>query len=1062
MAHKSQLAAQQPGNNPLEGVITWFAQNPVAANLLLISILALGLFSLTSLRKEAFPSIEPNKVTVSVNYDSGDAKQAEEGIAIKIEDALETVSGIKRITSKSNAYGSTVTIEKKTGYPLDDLLNDVKTNVDAIYNFPLAAENPVIDKARKKDHALWVQFYGDAGRTTFQQLAEKLKNELLAQSEITDLEIKAKVNPMISVEVDEIKLQAYGLTLSDVTDAINAESLTPVSTSLRNKNKTVRLKASAQAYRQLEFSQLPLITTTDGTLITLGDVALVQDTFEDVTYSLSRYNQQPGMAIEIVMGEQGDLIKAVEQASDVVKKWQTNGALPEGVFLETWSDESILIKDRLALLADNALSGVALVFIVLALFLNIRVAFWVAAGIPFVFFGTLYFMTDSFMALSINELTTFGFIMALGIVVDDAVVVGESIYTTRREAEDSLGSTVKGTMKVAIPTLFGVLTTVAAFACLSNVAGDLGQIFSQFAAVVTICLLLSMVESKLILPCHLAHVNTHKSPPKGILGSWSRIQHGADAGLEWFNKKVYRNMIEWALKLRYAIIFGFITVFILVIGMPMNGTVRTSFFPEIAGGTVTSNLVMQNDASFGQTDANLRTIEAAAIHADLLLRENKGVEETQIGSLQLIADADSTGKITVELIDSPAYSAVEFKNEWTRMSGELEGVKKVNFLAYKHMVDNFKVELKAGDYATVKQAGDQLLARLKAMPAVSGIDHNLSPGQPQFRFTVTEQGRALGMNSASLSKQVLESFGGDIVQRYQRNTDEVKVRVRYPERKRQTLADIMQARVRTPAGTLVPLSVVANITSEYQQDEITRINSLRAVYITAALDKNQISPSELVAQLEATLVPELEKQFSDLNIYFAGEAEQKADTMASMAEMFMLALLIIYVLLAVPLKSYTQPILIMLAIPFGIVGAILGHWWNDLTISILSLFGILALSGVVVNDSLLLVSRFNELIKQKSLSLHDAIVEACTSRLRAVFLTSLTTFVGLSPILAETSLQAQFLIPAAASLGYGIVFATVITLVLIPALLFIQVEVGVLLSTLKVNLFKTRKLVTKC
>ena len=1060
--HDEQQSLAYTSTSPLEGMISWFAHNSVAANLLLVSILALGLFSLTSLRKEAFPSIEPNRVTVQVNYDSGDAKQAEEGIAVKIEEALETVSGIKRITSVSNAFGSTVTIEKATDYPLDTLLDDVKTNVDAIYNFPVDAEKPIIEKSKRRDHAIWVQFYGDADRGTFQQLAERMKKELLAQSQISDLEIKGKIDPMISVEVVETKLQAYGLTISDVSNAINAESSTPVSTSLRDQDKTVRLKASTQAYRRGEFSQIPLITLSDGTLIELGDVASVTDTFEDDSFSLSRYNQQAAMAIQVIMGDQGDLIKAVDQARSVVEQWQVNGMLPEGVNLEVWSDESLLIKDRLSLLAKNALSGVALVFIVLALFLNIRVAFWVAAGIPFVFFGTLYFMTDGFMALTINEITTFGFIMALGIVVDDAVVVGESIYTTRREEGDSVQSTVKGTMKVAVPTLFGVLTTVAAFASLANVSGDLGQIFAQFATVVTICLLLSMVESKFILPSHLAHLDTRKSEPKGIFALWTRIQQGADTGLEWFNRVIYRNAIEWALKLRYAIVFGFITLFILVMGMPMTGAVRIAFFPDIAGGTVVSELVMQNDASFGQTDSNLRTIETAAIHADLLLRENKGIKESQIASMQLLADGDRTGEITIELVDQAGYTAKEFKDEWVRMSGQLEGVKKVKFLSSRHMVDNFKVELKAEDYGTVKQAGDQFLQRLNATPGVSGIDHNLSPGQPQFRFTLTKQGRALGMDSANLSKQVLEAFGGDIVQRYQRNTDEVKVRVRYPKQKRQTLADIMEARVRTPNGTIVPLSVVANITSEYQQDEITRINNLRSVYITAALDKNVISPNELVAQFEASLVPELKQQLKGLNIYFAGEAEQQADTTASMVEMFMLALLIIYVLLAVPLKSYVQPVLIMLAIPFGIVGAILGHWWNDLTVSILSLFGILALSGVVVNDSLLLVSKFNELIKDKSLSLHDAIVKACSSRLRAVLLTSITTFAGLSPILAETSLQAQFLIPAAASLGYGIVFATMITLILIPALLFIQMEVSVLFTKVKTTLFKTDKLVSEC
>ncbi|QUM78541.1 efflux RND transporter permease subunit [Moritella sp. 24] len=1028
--------------NPLQGLISWFASNSVAANLLLISIILLGVMALGNLRKEAFPSIEPDTIRVSVNYDSGDAKQAEEGIAIKIEDALETVAGIKRITSTSNANGSSVSIEKTSGYSLDTLLTDVKTNVDAINNFPSDAENPVIDKARRQDHALWVQLYGDADRTRLQALAEKLKSDLLAKSGIRDLEIKAKTEPMISVEVDEAKLQAYGLTIADISAVINAESATPLTTSLRNGEKVMRLKASSQAYQQSEFANIPVITSSNGSVVTLADVATVTDTFADDSYSLSRYDQQNGMAIEIVMDDYGDITQIVKQAQEVVDEWHERGLLPADVELVTWYDQSDTITDRLSLLTKNALTGIALVFIVLALFLNFRVAFWVAAGLPFVLFGTLFFMQDAFVGLTINEMTTFGFIMALGIVVDDAVVIGESIYTTRKEEGDTLANTVKGTMKVAIPTLFGVLTTVAAFVAIANVDGNLGKIYAQFAGVVTICLLLSMVESKLILPSHLAHLNTARQSTVGLKGLWARIQGAADAGLQWFNVRIYRNVIEWSLKLRYAIILGFIALFILVVGLPLTGSVRVTFFPDIPGEVVSADLVMQNDASFGQTNTNLLLLEQAAIQADKNLQARyDDAENSAINSLQVIADDDSSGKLTVELDSESVYPSNEFTAEWQALVGSPEGVKKLKFLSSKHMVDNFKVELKSWDNATVKAAGEQFKTALTSIPGVSGIDDNLNPGQPQVRFVLTEQGRSLGMDTATLSQQVLQAFGGDIVQRFQRNKDEVKVRVRYPEAQRQTLADIMQARVRTPDGTVVPLSSVATISSEYQEDEITRIDSLRTVYLTASVDKSILASNELVVNLQQDLVPVLMRQFPELNIHFAGEAEEQGETTSSMVTVFVGALLAIYVLLAIPLKSYVQPVLIMFAIPFGIVGAILGHWLNDLTISILSLNGILALSGVVVNDSLLLVSRFNELMKDAKLSLHDAIVTACSSRLRAVLLTSVTTFAGLAPLLGETSTQSQFLIPAAASLGYGILFATLITLILIPALLFIQYEI---------------------
>lgn len=1048
---------EQPSQTP-KGMIAWFAQNPVAANLLMLGVIIIGLLSVNSLRKEAFPSMEPDIVTVSVNYNSGDPIQAEEGISIKIEEALETVAGIKRITSTSSASGSHVSIEKETNYSLDTLLTDVKTKVDAINNLPTEADNPVIDKARMQDHALWVQLYGDADRATLQDLAEQLKADLLAESAIRDLEVKAEIDPMISVEVNESRLQAYGLTLTDVSEAINAESSTSISTSLRNDEKTVRLKVSEQAYEVEDFKAIPVISTPDGSQVTLGDIARVTDAFEEDTFSLSRYNQSNAMGIQIVMDEYSDVVQIVEQVKQVVEQWRHSNLLPENVSIETWYDKSTLIKDRLSLLAKNALTGIALVFIVLALFLNIRVAFWVAASLPFVFFGTLFFMTDSFVGLTINEMTTFGFIMALGIVVDDAVVVGESIYSTRRAQGDTLNNTILGTLKVAAPTVFGVLTTVVAFLSIAAVDGKMGQIYAQFATVVTICLLLSLVESKFILPAHLAHINTHRSEKKGI---WNRIQQGADNGLEWFNQRVYKQVIKQALKFRYAVVIAFIALFILVIGMPLTGAVRIAFFPDIAGDTVSAEISMYNDSSFGQTQTNLLKLEANALKADQQLRsdvKNHDEDLSYITSLQVIADEDRNGTVQIELSPDANYSSSEFADLWLQMSGQMEGVKKLKVLSSMEMVDNFKVELKASDETVLTHAGKAFKQVLEQTAGVSGIDDNLDLGEPQYRFELTEQGRALGMDTATLAKQVLQAFGGDIVQRFQRGKDEVKVRVRYPESDRQTLADIQTSSVRTPDGKVVPMLSVANVYSDYQQAEITRIDNLRAVYLTAVVDKDVVSSNELVAHLEKTLVLELKSDYPTLKIDFTGEAEQQKESTDSMQSTFVMALVVIFALLAIPLKSYVQPLIIMVAIPFGIVGAILGHWLNDLTISILSLNGILALSGVVVNDSLLLVSRFNELTRNHNVPVGEAIVESCSSRLRAVLLTSVTTFAGLAPLLSETSMQAQFLIPAAAALGYGILFATVITLVLTPSLLLIQCDIHNGFDKLKTAVMGEKKL----
>lgn len=1027
--------------NSHKGIIAWFAQNSVAANLLMVGLIVLGMVSYGDIRKEAFPSMEPRFVSISMTYESGDAEQAEEGIAIKIENALETVPGIKRITSTSNANGANVQVEKETDYDLDVLFNDIKTEVDSISNLPSDAENAIIDKATRDEHVIWVQLYGDASHDELQYLGEQLERDLLAQDDIRDVSAASFIDPMMSIEIDEAKLQAYGLTLSDVASRINQESSTSLTTSLRNQEKVIRLKASEQAYYAGDFAKIPLVTSVDGAVLTVGDVAEVTDTFADDSYSLARYNGQNGYGLQVLMDKYGDVTDMVAQAHAVVDSWHERGLLPEGVQLETWYDRSTLITERLDLLTNNALMGIVLVFITLAVFLNLRVAFWVAAGLPFIFFGTLYFMTDSYTGMTLNEMTTFGFIMALGIVVDDAVVVGESVYSTRRRYGDTLANTIEGTRKVAVPTIFGVLTTVATFFALSNVSGGLGTLYSQFGTIVTLCLLLSVVESKLILPSHLAHLPTKKTTKKGIAGLWGKVQDGADNGLNWFNEKLYQPALSATIAYRYAAVLLFITLFIVVMSLPLTGVVRVGFFPSMQGDTVSANMSLYSDASFGQTERNLLRLENAALEADKQLVEEKGVSASGMKSLQVTASGDQSGTITISLSEDKPYTLDELAARWTALSGNLEAVKKLKIQARRELVDAFRVELKSIDDATLTAANTAFQDALENIDGVFGVESSLTPGEAMMRFELTPEGRAMGMDTQSLSQQLLKAFGGEIVQRYLRNKNEVKVRVRYPEEDRMDPSDVMNTRVRLDNGTVVPLSVIATMTPDVQQKQVVRIDGLRALTVSASVDSDVITATELVNYLNESFVPTISRQYQDLSLHFAGEAEQQEETQSSMESVFILALISIYALLAIPLKSYVQPLIIMTAIPFGIVGAVLGHWSNGLMLSILSLNGILALSGVVVNDSLLLVSRYNAL-KEAGMRVQEAVIEACLSRLRAVLLTSITTFLGLYPILGETSMQAQFLIPAAASLGYGILFATAITLVLIPALLLIYEDVA--------------------
>jgi len=1063
-----------------KGIIPWFANNPVAANLLLILMITLGVINMGSINKEAFPSLSPNRVAISVSNDSGSAKENEEGIAIPIEQALQGTSGIKNITTSSTASSTSVSIEMIDGYDIDTLKDDVEDEVNQITSFPDDADPAVVSKAVREEHSIWIQLYGDADRRTLQKLTDELESDLLANEDISATSITGWLDPTMMIEVDKNKLESYGLTLTDIATAINAESSTAQVATLRNEDIYLSVSASEQAYVKSQFLQIPVQTNTNGGKLLLSDIANIRDVFEEDEFSLSRFNRQNSLAIQVLTKGTSDISDSVIAAKSVIQEWQDSGKLPPNVTLGTWYDRSESINERLNLMVENAVTGIFLVFVLLAVFLNITVAFWVAMGLPFIFFGTLFFMGTESVGLTLNMFTTFGFIMALGIVVDDAVVVGESVYTVRSKEGDTLGSTIKGTMIVAIPTLFGVFTTVAAFWALSNIEGRLGQLYSQFAMVVAICLVLSVIESKIILPAHLAHINTRKSTRTNpIAKGWAWIQRGADNGLQWFSDYIYKPSIDVALNHRYAICIFFFAIFLLVMSMPFTGAIRISFFPQIPGDTVRGSLTMNNDVSYGQTSRVLLTLEEAAYKADIALRSDTGERrrppkqntdenvsakpssntpvktikpqpkgDVAIQNIQVTSSDDQSGNIRIELITDRPYTSAEFATKWQQLSGMPEGVKNLRIRSARESVDALRIELRGNDSSVLNGAMLELLKQLETLPAVTGIEQNTDPTESRMVLKLNDQGRFLGLSTSDLASQVSKNFDGQVVQEYQRDNAEVEVRLGYPNDQQESPSEVMNTKISLDDGTRIPLSSVATLSQEEAETTIVRIDGKRSLYLSAEVDKDEMSSTEVVEYLEKAVVPQMERQFSGVSVYFSGEAEQRAETQSSMSEMFLIALLIIYGLLAIPLKSYAQPLIIMMAIPFGIIGALLGHWMNDLTLGIFSLNGILALSGVVVNDSLLLVSRFNDLRHETS-HVKKAISLACRSRLRAVLLTSFTTFAGLIPILWETSRQAQMLIPAAVSLAYGIMFATVITLVLIPVLLMISEDARNLLDRLK-------------
>ncbi|MEM6792904.1 MAG: efflux RND transporter permease subunit [Acidobacteriota bacterium] len=1011
------------------GAIAWFTRNPVAANLLMALIIALGLAAAQGLPRESFPGLPPGVLTLEVGFPSGSPEVAEEGVALRLERALEGTPGLERISSVARGDGVTMTLEKASGEDLDRLLAEVKARVDAVPNLPPRAERPVIERQRIDERVIRAQVSGEVDRDVLEHVAREVWRDLLAHPDIARVDRIGHLSPEVHVEIDDASLAEYGLSLEGVAAAIDRESLLDLSGSLRSpQGGDIVLRAARRASWAGEVAELTLLTRPDGSGLTLGDIATVKPAFEDGQRRFMRFGGRPSIGLQIHKDAATSADRVSRAVAEVVERWRGDGRLPRGVSLETWHDRSEQIASRIALLQDNALVGMALVFVVLTLTLDRRIALWVALGLPVAFGGAFLVMRG--FGLSLNDLTIFGMIVALGIVVDDAVVVGESIHTHKIREGNSLASAVRGVHKVAVPTIFGVLTTVSAFSVLGLVRGEFGLIFSQFALVTAGCLMFSLVESKFILPAHLAHLRLGERPrsaPGRLLGALpSAVSRFFDRLTE-----AYRTLLSRALKRRYVSLLAILLITAGSFALVAAGFVRTSFFPDIPGELMTATLAMEETAGHGLTERNLARMEDSLHEVARRLERERGVGPL-LAAVQSEMTGDRAGEIRVEL--SPGLVGLaprEIANAWRAETGLLEGAQTTLFSAAFDAFPPISLEISAPGEAALDAARLEIFEQLRRTPGVQDVRDPLAPGRSELSLDLTPQGRALGLSTADLSDQLQRAFLGYEVQRFQRGDEEVRVRVRYPAEDRRDTGDLAEARIRLPSGEAAPLSLVATARFRPAAPEITRVDGRRVAILDAWVDRDITSPEAAMAALEESLLVDLRKRLPGLVIAQRGELEEIAETSSSIAWTLLLALASIYGLIAVPLKSYTQPLLIMAVIPFGVLGAIFGHWVHDLPMSILSFFGLLALSGIVVNDSLLLVATFNERRRSGESDL-DAWLQAGSGRLRAICLTSVTTFAGLTPLILETSEGAQYLIPAAVSIAYGILATTAITLVVLP------------------------------
>ena len=1038
------------------GLIAWFASNHVAANLLMFMIVAFGIVSTITIRKQTTPDFELNLVQIRVPYLGAAPQEVEEGVVIKVEEAIQDVDGIVEINSTSSEGIGTVTVEVSTDSDINLVLSDIKTQVDAISTFPALAEKPVIYKQDVPIPVLFVSLYGDLDDFALKTLAQNIRDELIAIPTVNQVEILGDRDYEISIEVSEHSLREYGLTMSEISQAVRDSSVDLPGGTINTAGGDILLRTEGQVYTGQEFAELVLRTYPDGTRLALGDIATIKDGFvEDEGYA--RFNGEDTAILRILAsGQQNELVTSAAVAKYIEGK---RDLLPDGVQMETWIERSRYLEGRLELMTDNMFQGAILVFLILTIFLRLKVAFWVIIGIPITFFGALWLMPHGPWPVTINMISLFGFILVLGIVVDDAIIIGESVYTKIRADGHTLDNVISGARKVATPATFGVLTTIAAFAPMLFIGGLFGPFFEALSVVVILCLLFSLVESKLILPAHLVHAHISPVDEKDLFDknaevsflwriprAFQRFQRRVQHGLQWIIHKQYVPLLNAALRNRGVTVSIFFAVLILTFGLTKSGLVRTVLFPEVPGDFIQLNMTMQTGTAPAVRNAALTKVEQAvlAINSEYVAA-HPGVDDP-VNHVGVFTGSDNQGFVFVEMPmdENRPLNGDDILEMWREKVGEIPGVKEMDFSDGNGLGGDadLSFNLTSTNNNVLESAAKELSKKLETYEGVSDIRDTLSSGGQEIKLSIKPEAEALGLTMSSLGRQVRQAFYGEEAQRIQRGRDELKVMVRYPREDRRSIADLENMRIRTPSGDEVPFASVAEVSFGSAYSRITRQNRKRTVTVMADIDPEKVEPGEIVKEISDDYIPGLLAKYPGLGYALEGASLEQINFMKNLSVASIAALFLIYALIAIPLKSYAQPLIIMSVIPFGLIGAVIGHVIMGKAISMFSLFGFIALAGVVVNDSLIMVDFINQ-AKRDGADNIQAVIQSGVQRFRAIVLTSLTTAVGLMPIMLEKSVQAQYVIPMALSLAYGIIFATVITLFLVPCLYLLQLDFGI-------------------
>jgi multidrug efflux pump subunit AcrB len=1028
------------------GAIAWMTSNTVAANLLMIIILVGGLIALLNVKQEVFPEFDLDVVSVTVPYPGASPAEVEQGIVLAVEEAVRGVDGVKKVTSKSFEGAGSVTVEAIIGADPDKLLQDVKNEVDRIQTFPEEAEDPQVQLVSRKTKVVGLILSGDQELSTLHGIAERARVELLARGGVTQVELDGIPPLEMRVEVSRDTLAAYGLTLDDVSRQIGLSSLELPGGDIDAKSGDILVRVSDRKRTADELADIVIRGTRNGAEVRLGDIATVHDGFEDNDQEM-RFDGKP--AVMLTAYRVGN--ESPQGVSDAVNGYlpDLRSELPPEVSVSVWDDDSELLRDRIDLLVRNARSGLVLVLLVLWLFLDLRLAFWVALGIPISFMGAFFLMPT--MGVSVNMISLFALIITLGLVVDDAIVVGENVYEKVEMGLSPLEAATEGAREMAVPVTFAILTTAAAFAPMLFVPGTTGKIFRIIPLVVLFVLFFSLIESFFVLPAHLSHQGDLPPIIQRFIDAIDRPRQVVSGALKRFTEGPYERMVRWFIDNRYAGIAGSMALFMLAVGTVASGIVPFSFLPKTEADLIRASARLPYGVPVEQTERVRAELELAL---DRALEKVEGGDEAVLGRLATLGmgpaqDGPGAGSrdvgshlmsLEIDLVgtEDRTFTTNELSQLWQAELPVMAGIESLSFTSSIGPSGGAAVQVQLAhvDTEVLAAASQEVTDRLREYPSLANVDNGYAAGKPQLDFRLLDEARSLGLTSTDIARQVRSAFFGSEAVREQRGRNELKIMVRPPEDERLSEYDLEQLDIRTPGGAWVPLQSVAIAERGKAATSINRESGRRVVDVKAEMAVGEKTVQPVLADLSANYLGELEDKYPGLTARFAGEQESQNESLASLGQNYFMALFAIFALLAVPFRSYVQPLVIMSAIPFGVVGAIAGHLVMGYELSIISVMGIVALSGVVVNDSLVLVDASNR-YRREGLSPLEAIVKAGKRRIRPILLTSLTTFFGLLPMIFEPSVQARFLIPMAISLGYGVLFVTVIVLLLVPALYMI-------------------------